>query len=747
MKKVAVLTVVLLVLCTGYISPVLSGQIATLKPGASSSDVKVLKKPIPVEKSSVKKPKAIVNEPTGIIDTLRAYTGIGGINFGFTDGDSMLVWLQPEAACSLVAIRLNVINWEGNMLLDIWDGSRYDGHITTQDSTDANGWIGTYVPITSTNWVPGPVMGHTPLGWNAMDPEHHFWGPFPYTITPSHAESWVEIPASAGIQGEVELGSNPFYVGAVFFRTAGWGFLTDDPKYLPYSFFKFYQQCCGPDDTHDGWFIRSYSPWVEVIVSYYRNTPPSISGMTVHNDTYGPGPFHIEAEITDVDAENPANAGVASAYLVYTINAITDSVIMDGPFQGGTFTGNIPPIEPWDSIIYSIRACDPADLCSESITTSFRRLKPVHELADILLINDGMQIDSLYLDMFDHRIVDPQENLYEYEYWDMSAHHGIDASVINRGWKTIIIAGWGCRNTLPGFEYSSQDIYASFLEAGVSEESPHNILYIDQDYFCVQDDYGCDWDEELLEEDFLYDYFGVAFAISDNHGAEVGDYDSDAVGITGDPITNEFVEHPINFRPDVLTSNPENWNWPDWIESQVSGAVRLFTYRDTQFGAGVRYDGGYFKTVYLPWQLDFAVDTTESGDVVPRSGVPLLMQNILWWFDTESRRLGTDPVEEQTPTPERYILDQNYPNPFNVTTDIGYEMPDSRSSSPVSLRIFNILGQEVRTVVNEEQDPGQYVVTWDGKDHNGTDVSSGVYFYQLFIDKNMTQTRRMMLLR
>ena len=45
------------------------------------------------------------------------------------------------------------------MLIDIWDGSRYDGHITTTDSTDSNGWIGTYDPITSSNWVPGPVMG------------------------------------------------------------------------------------------------------------------------------------------------------------------------------------------------------------------------------------------------------------------------------------------------------------------------------------------------------------------------------------------------------------------------------------------------------------------------------------------------------------------------------------------------------------------------------------------------------------
>ena len=310
MRKVAVMTMVLMVLCIGYVVPMLEGQTATLRPGASSSDVRVLKKPTLMKKSARGWPDHVQTGPSGIIDTLRAYTGIGGVNFGFTEGDSMLIWLKPQAACSLKAVRFNVLDWVGNMLIDIWDGSRYDGHIVTQDSTDASGWIGTFDPYG--DWVPGPVMGHSPLGWNATDPEHHYWGPFPFTVTPAHANSWIEIPASFGAQGEVDLGREPFYVGAVFFRRDGWGFLCDDPDYLPYSFFKFYAQCCGPDQAHDGWFIRSYSPWVEAVVNYYENTPPKISGMTVHNDTYGPGPFQIQAEITDVDAENSANAVSAS---------------------------------------------------------------------------------------------------------------------------------------------------------------------------------------------------------------------------------------------------------------------------------------------------------------------------------------------------------------------------------------------------------------------------------------------------
>ena len=751
MRKVAVLAVVLMGLCIGYVAPMLAGQTATLKPGISSSDVRFLTKPRPTKKLTGDQQYSFQAGSSGILDTLRAYSGIGGINFGFTDRDSMLIWFQPTAACSLKAIRFHVLNWEGNMLIDIWDGSRYDGHITSQDSTDANGWIGTYVPITSTNWVPGPVISHTPLGWNATDPEHHYWGPFPFTVTRSHANSWVEVPASYGLQGEVDLGREPFYVGAIFFQTEGWGFLCDTPEYLPYSFFKFYAQCCGPDQAHDGWFIRSYSPWVETIVSYYENTPPKITGLTVQNDTYGPGPFHIRAEITDQDAENATNSGVASAHLVYTIDTVRDSTPLDGPFEGGTFTGAIPEIAVWDTVTYCIVACDPPGLCSRSKETSFGRIEPVHKTADLLLINDGMLVDSLYRDILDYMIVDEVGNRYEYEYWDIVAHHGIDASVVNWGWRTLIIAGWGCNNTLSGWEYSPQDMYACFLDSGSSPPKTHNILYIDQDYFCVHADYGCDWDEELQEGDFLFDYFGITFAISDNHGAEVGDYDSVAVGVEGDPISADFADDPLNFRPDALTDSPGNWNWPDWIDSEISEAVQIFTYRNSQFGAGMRYDGGHFRTVYIPWQFDFAVDTTEAGSVIPRPGGPLLIQNVLHWFQTKTGSAEPSIFENPMVIPSIHTLNQNYPNPFNAATRIRYHLG---TETVIELFVYNTLGQKIRTLFRGTQKAGSHSVIWNGKDETGGDVSSGIYFYQLKTDGTsqdcsggFVKTRRMILLK
>lgn len=77
---------------------------------------------------------------------------------------------------------------------------------------------------------------------------------------------------------------------------------------------------------------------------------------------------------------------------------------------------------------------------------------------------------------------------------------------------------------------------------------------------------------------------------------------------------------------------------------------------------------------------------------------------------------------------ESFALDQNYPNPFNSSTIINYHL--SRESK-VTLRIHNMLGQEIRELVNESQSAGSKSIVWDGKDYLGKEVASGTYFYQL----------------
>jgi len=85
-----------------------------------------------------------------------------------------------------------------------------------------------------------------------------------------------------------------------------------------------------------------------------------------------------------------------------------------------------------------------------------------------------------------------------------------------------------------------------------------------------------------------------------------------------------------------------------------------------------------------------------------------------------------------------FTLDQNFPNPFNPNTLIKYSIP---KSSQVSLKIFNTLGQEMETLVNEEKQVGTYEVNW-----NASNLQSGVYFYRLQAG-SFVQTRKMILLK
>ena len=77
--------------------------------------------------------------------------------------------------------------------------------------------------------------------------------------------------------------------------------------------------------------------------------------------------------------------------------------------------------------------------------------------------------------------------------------------------------------------------------------------------------------------------------------------------------------------------------------------------------------------------------------------------------------------------PVAYSLDQNYPNPFNPSTTIRYSLP---SAGKVTLKVYNLLGQEVRTLVNEVQPAGNQTAEWDGRNNSGNGLSSGVYIYR-----------------
>jgi hypothetical protein len=94
-------------------------------------------------------------------------------------------------------------------------------------------------------------------------------------------------------------------------------------------------------------------------------------------------------------------------------------------------------------------------------------------------------------------------------------------------------------------------------------------------------------------------------------------------------------------------------------------------------------------------------------------------------------------------TPDAFELFQNYPNPFNPETEISYVLP---TACFVELSVYNLLGQKVRTLVDESQSAGLKNVKWDGKDGNGANVASGIYFYKIKTEE-FTQSKKMVIIR
>jgi len=130
----------------------------------------------------------------------------------------------------------------------------------------------------------------------------------------------------------------------------------------------------------------------------------------------------------------------------------------------------------------------------------------------------------------------------------------------------------------------------------------------------------------------------------------------------------------------------------------------------------------------LDWETGFGYFTNE-----------LLVDSLI-----DTLGVPTDVEEIEYPAlPDDYKLAQNYPNPFNPTTVIEFDLP---RRSNVSITIFNLLGQKVKELVNEEIAAGSYRVSWDGVLSSGQRASSGIYFYRL-VTEDFIDTKKMILLK
>lgn len=218
-------------------------------------------------------------------------------------------------------------------------------------------------------------------------------------------------------------------------------------------------------------------------------------------------------------------------------------------------------------------------------------------------------------------------------------------------------------------------------------------------------------------------------------------YEGSIIGVTGSPIGEAGEELTVYANtPDVIYER----SCPDWYADEVTNpeisSNPSFLFEDGPIN-GNAYSKGHCCAIWLDNVIYKSFFTSFDISQFSDDDINMLISDAVDWF-IEPQNI--DNPEEEILTDNTFKLSQNFPNPFNSTTNIHYSIPEN---SKVTLEIYNILGQKVKKLVNNEHKPsGTYQAVWDGKDESGKQVPSGIYFYKLSSGKKLT-VKKMLLVR
>ena len=192
---------------------------------------------------------------------------------------------------------------------------------------------------------------------------------------------------------------------------------------------------------------------------------------------------------------------------------------------------------------------------------------------------------------------------------------------------------------------------------------------------------------------------------------------------------------------------------PAPVDTEVSAWINGINY-PTNF---ITHTAGYYGIMSINGDDPSTVDMIEGGiygnDVyfqVTTNSETYDANEIEIWESGVNHQLDltvkTDPIGINnwiSNLPSKHTLEQNFPNPFNSSTKIKYSIPNV---SNIVIDIYSLLGQKIKTLIDESKQPGYYEIIWDSRDENGTMVTSGLYLYRLK-SENFTQVKKLLLIR
>jgi len=207
-----------------------------------------------------------------------------------------------------------------------------------------------------------------------------------------------------------------------------------------------------------------------------------------------------------------------------------------------------------------------------------------------------------------------------------------------------------------------------------------------------------------------------------------------------DTLTYPIAEATKGFSPIVYTSNPLGWKVLSGYDKNMIAIVDLVNIDNpSAISTGIFDECGnchsigshqndiwYFTIVGNESTiLHFEAVNNETDEYFISNQTIVFENDIILGKISEPYEISLEKTHNSSPIIELY---RNQPNPFYLSTSIRYYIPES---SHVELSIYNILGQKVKTLISTHKDAGEYALTWNGLDENGTQLSNGIYFYKL----------------
>ncbi|MCB9058920.1 MAG: T9SS type A sorting domain-containing protein [Calditrichae bacterium] len=485
-----------------------------------------------------------------------------------------------------------------------------------------------------------------------------------------------------------------------------------------YPAFKFYANGRTDGDLATaGWWAREFTWNVSVAVELTGDRAPVISSYDQLVTTLSTADRTVEAVVTD---DNPSGgaAGVASVKIMYSTDegANWNEVAMTG--SEPNFSGVIPGQSPGTDVYYYLVAEDVGGLTASTSQVFYSIFLPQNPA---LLVYDDNAFGIGTILAYWMRNLPPDTTgswkEWGYDVW-LDTYGPISTELLENYQQVYHVMGVGPTNQA-GNPYPGNVYKAWFDQA--SAETPRNLMLAGQDYGFISGFADTTFPAGTFERDILgIETLGPQDLNYSAAGDEQLPYAVQAV--QGDPLTGWIADLATDTT--FLAYDPYfELGFANWIDNfTVDGATAIMTDPATDGIVAARNEGDNWHATF--WSLDpvgLAYESNaDSSEVIWIAGVENPAVPVFGWFGAPV--VGIEEISNGK-TPQTFALKQNYPNPFNPTTKIEFTVP---AAQKVTLKVFDITGREVASLVNGNVTAGSYSVEFDA-----SNLASGLYVYSI----------------